>query len=67
MQVRAFLLQLDYNVVQETACIHILNYHQEMRYFAGTVAARSKGWVYDRSLAGVVGSNPTVSMYACLF
>jgi len=24
------------------------------------VAARHKAWVYDRSLAGIVGSNPTM-------
>jgi len=58
-QVRAFLLHLlDYTVVQETACLHILNYYHEMEYFAGTVVVRSKAWVYDSSLAGVVGSNP---------
>jgi len=27
-----------------------------------TVAARSKAWVYGRSLAGIVGSNPAGSM-----
>jgi len=31
------------------------------------VAARSKAWVYNRSLAGIVGSNPTEGMDVCLF
>ena len=56
-----------YNVAQETICLHILSYHQETGYFAGTVAARSKAWVYDRSFAGVVGSNPAGGMDVCLF
>jgi len=30
------------------------------------VAARSKAWVYGRSLAGVAGSNPTGGMEVCL-
>jgi hypothetical protein len=30
------------------------------------VAARSKGWVYGRSLAGIVGSNPAGGMDVCL-
>ena len=30
------------------------------------VAARSKAWVYGRSLAGVVGSNPAGGMDVCL-
>jgi hypothetical protein len=30
------------------------------------VAARSKAWVYSRSLAGIVGSNPAGGMDACL-
>ena len=29
------------------------------------MAARSKGWICERSLAGVVGSNPTGGMYVC--
>jgi len=58
---------LGYNVVQETVCLHILNYHQETGYFTGIVAERSKAWVYDRLLAGVVGSNPAGGMDACLF
>ena len=30
-------------------------------YCAGLLAvARSKAWVYDRSIAGILGSNPTV-------
>jgi hypothetical protein len=28
-----------------------------------SVAALSKAWVYSRSLAGLVGSNPAVGMY----
>ena len=31
------------------------------------VAARSKAWVYGRSLAGIVGSNPSGGMDVCLF
>jgi hypothetical protein len=31
------------------------------------VAARSKAWVYGRSLAGIVGSNPAGDMDVCLF
>jgi len=30
------------------------------------VAARSKAWVYGRSLAGVVGSSPAGGMDVCL-
>jgi hypothetical protein len=30
------------------------------------VAARSKAWVWGRSLAGIVGSNPTEGMDVCL-
>ena len=30
------------------------------------VAARSKAWIYSRSLAGIAGSNPTGGMGACL-
>ena len=30
------------------------------------VAARSKAWVYGRSLAGIVGSNPAEGMDVCL-
>ena len=30
------------------------------------VAARSKAWAGGRSLAGIVGSNPTGSMDICL-
>jgi hypothetical protein len=30
------------------------------------VAARSKAWVYGRSLAGIVGSNPTGGMDVCV-
>jgi hypothetical protein len=30
------------------------------------VAARSKAWVYGRSLAGIVGSNPAGYMDVCL-
>jgi hypothetical protein len=30
------------------------------------VAARSKAWVYGRSLAGIVGSNPTEGMDVCV-
>jgi hypothetical protein len=30
------------------------------------VAARSKAWVYGRSIAGIVGSNPTGDMDVCL-
>ena len=30
------------------------------------VAARSKAWVYGRSAAGIVGSNPTGGMDVCL-
>jgi len=32
-----------------------------------SVAARSKAWVCDRSLAANVGSNPAGGMDACLF
>jgi hypothetical protein len=32
-----------------------------------SVAARSKAWVCDRSLAGIAGSNPTRHMDVCLF
>jgi hypothetical protein len=31
-----------------------------------SVAARSKAWVYGRSLDGIVGSNPTGGMDVCL-
>ena len=31
-----------------------------------SVAARSKVWVYGRSLAGIVGSNPAGGMNVCL-
>jgi hypothetical protein len=31
-----------------------------------SVAARSKAWVYGRSLAGIVGSNPAGDMDVCL-
>jgi hypothetical protein len=30
------------------------------------VAARYKGWVYGRSLTGIVGSNPTGGMDVCV-
>ena len=30
------------------------------------VAARSRAWVCDRSLAGITGSNPAGGMYVCL-
>jgi hypothetical protein len=30
------------------------------------VAARSKAWVYSRSLTGIVGSNPAEGMDVCL-
>ena len=30
------------------------------------VAARSKAWVYSRSLTGIVGSNPARGMDVCL-
>jgi len=30
------------------------------------VAVRSEAWVCDRSLAGIVGSNPAGGMYVCL-
>ena len=30
------------------------------------VAARPKEWVYGRSLAGIVGSNPTGGMNVCV-
>ena len=30
------------------------------------MAARSKVWVYDRSPAGIVGSNPAGAMEVCL-
>jgi hypothetical protein len=30
------------------------------------VAARSKAWVYGRSLAGIVGSKPTGGMDVCV-
>jgi len=30
------------------------------------VAARSKAWVYGRSLAGIVGSNPAEGKEVCL-
>jgi hypothetical protein len=30
------------------------------------VAARSKAWVYGRSLAGIAGSNPTGGMNVCV-
>jgi hypothetical protein len=30
------------------------------------VAARSKAWVYGRSLAGIAGSNPAKDMDVCL-
>ena len=30
------------------------------------MAARSKAWVYGRSLAGILGSNPAGGMDACL-
>jgi hypothetical protein len=30
------------------------------------VAARSKAWVYGRSLTGIVDSNPTGGMDVCL-
>ena len=30
------------------------------------VAARAKAWVYDSSLAGIVGSNPAEGMDVCL-
>jgi len=30
------------------------------------VAARSKAWVYGRSLAGIVGSNPAWGMDVCV-
>jgi hypothetical protein len=29
------------------------------------VAARSKAWVYGRSVVGIVGSNPAGDMYVC--
>ena len=31
-----------------------------------SVAARSKAWVYGRSLAGIVGSNPAEGMDVCV-
>jgi len=31
-----------------------------------SVAARSKAWVYGRSFAGIVGSNPAGGMDVCL-
>jgi hypothetical protein len=30
------------------------------------VTARSKAWVYSRSLTGIVGSNPTGGMNVCV-
>ena len=30
------------------------------------MAARSKAWVFGRSLAGIVGSNPTGGMDVCV-
>jgi hypothetical protein len=36
-------------------------------YTCISVAARSKVWVYGRSLAGIVGSNPAGGMDVCLF
>jgi hypothetical protein len=32
-----------------------------------SVAARSKAWVYDLSLGGIVGSNSAGGMDVCLF
>ena len=51
-QVRAFLLLLDYNVVVDIVPAWWL---------------RGLTWVYDRSLTGLVRSNPTGGMDACLF
>jgi len=42
-----------------------LNNHKK-RYLPVTVNARSKAYVYDRSPAEIVGSNPTGGMDVCL-
>jgi hypothetical protein len=37
-------------------------YHAWFQWLTIPVAARSKAWVYGRSLAGIVGSNPVADM-----
>ena len=47
----------------------LVNVNDYLRYgIAGpiTVAARSKAWVWGRSLAGIMGSNPSGGMDVCL-
>jgi hypothetical protein len=43
----------------------VVYYTSYIRMVPIPVAVRSKAWVYGRSLAGIVGSNPTGGMDVC--
>jgi hypothetical protein len=44
----------------------IVYYTSYIRVVPIPVSARSKAWVYGRSLTGIAGSNPTRGMDVCL-
>jgi hypothetical protein len=48
----------DYWLAKNYVCLYV--------YTPIPVAVRSKTWVYGRSLAGIVGSNPAVGMDVCV-
>jgi hypothetical protein len=52
-------------IIWVCVCIHICNVCVYVRVPI-PVAARSKAWVCDRSLARILGSNPAGGMDACL-
>ena len=43
-----------------------LNYEPHVLLWPIPVAPRSKKWDYDRSLVGIAGSNPALTMKVCL-
>ena len=47
-------------------CLYIYIYIYIYIYMPISVGARSKVWVYGRSLSGIVGSNPAGGMDVCL-
>jgi len=64
-----------YTAFQKDFCSYTLNYKEYgvleinstilKELLPISVAARSKAWVYVRSLAGIVGSNPAGGMNVC--
>ena len=48
------------------SCIHLFNSVSSVLLLPIPVAARSKLWVYGRSLAGILGSNPSGIMDVCV-